>query len=162
MVDKSTEMKLKIASLLLNNALVPVLKNGNNPNHVIKDVPIKGTWELVSGVTIQKGDTTFTDYRKGQRQIKIINDTHFAFLNHDLKMGKEGTTVFVAGGGKYTLKGNQYTEHLEYCNYREWENKTFTFTVTLKKDTLIQRGMEKDEKIDVDREIIEKYVKSKD
>ncbi|RQO75394.1 hypothetical protein DBR43_08545 [Pedobacter sp. KBW06] len=155
-------MNLKIGALLLTTALVPVLKYGNNSNHTIKDVPIKGTWELVSGVTIQKGDTTFTDYRKGQRQIKIINDTHFAFLNHDLKMGKEGTPVFVAGGGKYTLKGNQYTEHLEYCNYREWENKTFTFTVTLKKDTLIQRGMEKDEKIGVDREIIEKYVKSKE
>ncbi|AOM77503.1 lipocalin-like domain-containing protein [Pedobacter steynii] len=153
-------MNLKISALLVTSVLLPALKFLNNEQP--KNVPIKGTWQLVSGITIQKGDTTFTDYRKGMKQIKIINDTHFAFLNHDLKMGKDTASIFVAGGGRYTLKGDEYTEHLEYCNYREWENKTFVFKVKLKNDTLTQQGIEKDEKIGVDREIIEKYIKLKD
>lgn len=154
-------MNLKIslflgtAALLSQFNLVPVQSSQS------KNVPITGTWELVSGITIQKGDTTFTDYRKNQKQIKIINDTHFAFLNHDLKTITGEKPVFVAGGGKYTLKGDEYTEHLEYCNFREWENKTFKFRVSVKGDTLIQRGIERIEELGVDREIIEKYVKAK-
>lgn len=56
-------MNLKISTLLLTTALIPALKSFNESQ--AKDVPIKGTWHLVSGITIQKGDTTFTDYRKG-------------------------------------------------------------------------------------------------
>lgn len=51
--------------------------------------------------------------------IKIINETHFSFLNHDMKKGKDSTKVFVAGGGRYTLEGDQYNEFLEYCSARE-------------------------------------------
>jgi hypothetical protein len=54
-----------------------------------KDVlKLEGTWELVSGTTIVQNDTTFTDYTKDQRMIKIINATHFAFVKHDLNKGK--------------------------------------------------------------------------
>lgn len=147
--------------LWISPLFLPAAVHFNEVPVSAKELPIKGTWELISATTIQKNDTTFTDYTKNQRQIKIINDTHFAFLNHDLKMGKEANPVFVAGGGKYTLKGNQYTEYLEYCNYREWENKVFTFTVTLKNDTLIQKGIEKVEAIGVNREIVEKYIRVK-
>jgi len=52
------------------------------------DVPLKGTWQLFSGTLIEKGDTTTTDYTKNTSFIKIINETHFAFLQHDLKKGK--------------------------------------------------------------------------
>ena len=40
-------------------------------------IPLQGTWKLLSGTTIEKGDSTVTDYTKGQEFIKIINDTHF-------------------------------------------------------------------------------------
>ncbi|MBL7697815.1 MAG: lipocalin-like domain-containing protein [Chitinophagaceae bacterium] len=125
-------------------------------------VPILGTWELISGTTIQNGDTSYTDYRKTQKMIKVINETHFAFLKHDLNKGKDSlSAVFDSGAGPYTLSGNQYTEHLEYCNYREWEGKTFQFTVTVENDTLIQSGLEKVEEAGIDRHIIEKYVRIK-
>src|SRR5688572_11483249 len=52
---------------------------------------IKGTWKLISGTLIEKNDTTTTDYTKGKSFIKIINDTHFAFLLHDLKQGKDSS-----------------------------------------------------------------------
>jgi hypothetical protein len=122
---------------------------------------IHGTWALVSGTIIEKGDTTFTDYTKGKNAIKIINDTHFSFLNHDLNKGKDSTASFGAGGGKYTLVGDKYTEFLEYCNAREWENNKFEFTVTVQNDTLIQTGVEKIDSIGVNRLNIEKYVKVK-
>ncbi|MCX2451266.1 hypothetical protein OQX61_08285 [Pedobacter sp. PLR] len=152
-------MNLKINLIILTSALIPVLSILNTTHQRTEVLPIQGTWQLVSGVTIEKGKSTFTDYKKDMKQIKIINGTHFAFFNHDLKSGKDLKPVFVAGGGKYTLRGNDYTEHLEYCNYREWENKTFNFKLTIKGDTLIQQGAEKDEKIGVDHEIIEKYVR---
>lgn len=132
---------------------------GNNKEPKAEIPPIMGTWRLISGTTIQQGDTTYTDYTKGQETIKIINDTHFAFLTHDLNHGKDSTATFVAGGGRFTLKDNHYTEHLEYCNYREWEGNTFEFEVQLHGDTLIQTGKEKVEGLGVDRIIMETYLK---
>jgi hypothetical protein len=123
--------------------------------------PLEGTWQLISGTIIENGDTTVTNYSGNQSMIKIINATHFAFLNHDLTKGKDSTAVFGAGGGVYTLEGNQYTEYLEYCNAREWEGNTFQFTVKIEGDTLTQRGTEKIEKLGVERLNIEKYSRLK-
>ena len=124
-------------------------------------VPIKGTWKLLSGTTIENGDTIVTDYTKNISFIKIINETHFAFLQHDLAKGKDSSGVFVAGGGGYTITDSSYTEHLEYCSAREWEGHDFTFAVTIKNDTLVQRGIEKVENAGVNRINIEKYVRVK-
>ena len=125
-------------------------------------LPLVGTWKLLSGTLIEKGDTTITDYTKGLSFIKIINDTHFSFTNHDLTHGKDSTTAaFSAGAGTYTLKDNTYTEHLEYCNAREWEGHDFSFTIEIKNDTLIQKGIEKIESQGIERLNIEKYVRVK-
>ena len=124
-------------------------------------VPIEGTWKLLSGTTIEKGDSTVTDYTKNVQFIKIINKTHFAFFNHDLKKGKDSTAVFSSGGGSYTITDSLYTEHLEYCSDRQWENNDFKFTVTINNDTLIQKGIEKIENIGVNRINIEKYIRIK-
>lgn len=124
--------------------------------------PIIGTWKLQHATLIEKGDTTETDYTKDRSFIKIINDTHFAFLHHDLKNGKDSATaVFSSGGGTYTLKDSTYTENLEYCTAREWEGHDFTFTLTFNKDTLIQQGREKIESEGIDRLNIERYVRVK-
>lgn len=124
--------------------------------------PITGTWRLLSGIVIEKGDTTVTDHTKNVSFIKIINDTHFAFLQHDLKRGKDSAAVFVAGGGRYSLTDSSYTEHLEYCSARDWEGNDFTFTVTLKGDTLTQRGIEKVEAAGVNRINSETYIRVKE
>jgi hypothetical protein len=123
---------------------------------------IVGTWKLISGTTIEKGDTTVTNYDTDLSFIKIINDTHFAFLNHDLVKGKDTSkAVYSSGGGTYTLKDNTYTEHLEYCSDRQWEGNDFAFTISIKNDTLVQTGIEKVESAGVDRLNIEKYVRWK-
>lgn len=125
-------------------------------------LPIEGTWQLLSGTIIEKGDTTTTVYGKDVKMIKIINATHFAFLNHDLNKGKDSTASFVAGGGKYTLKENEYTESLEYCNDRNWEGHTFSFKVDIKNDTLIQTGIEKLADLGIERVNVEKYIRIKE
>ncbi|MDY8137309.1 hypothetical protein [Aquimarina sp. 2201CG5-10] len=125
-------------------------------------LPIIGTWKLISGTVINGKDTTITDYTKNQKMIKIINQSHFAFLRHDLNNGKDSTAIFVSGGGKYSVDGNKYTEYLEYCNYREWENNTFEFEYRISGDTLITVGIEKVEKIGVDHLNIEKLIRVKE
>ncbi len=124
-------------------------------------LPLAGTWKLLNGTIIEKGDTTVTEYTKGLSFIKIINESHFAFLLHDLSKGKDSAATFTAGGGSYTLQGELYTEHLEYCTAREWEGHDFTFSVTIRNDTLTQRGLEKIEGEGIDRLNIERYVRLK-
>lgn len=120
-----------------------------------------GTWKLISGTLIEKGDTTTTDYTKDLSMIKIINASHFAFLNHDLSKGKDSVKVFVAGGGRYTLSGTEYTEILEYCSDRTWEGHEFSFTVKIENDTMVQTGIEKVQDAGIERLNIEKYIREK-
>jgi hypothetical protein len=123
---------------------------------------LQGTWKLLTGTVIEKGDTTITDYTKGRSFIKIINASHFAFIMHDLSKVKDSLSAeFSAGAGTYSLNGNNYTEHLEYCNAREWEDHDFTFTVTISGDTLIQSGIEKIEAEGINRINTEKYIRVK-
>lgn len=140
---------------LLSIACAPESSDGSGD----PDLNIIGTWKLLSSQTIQAGDTTRISFSGDQEMIKILNPSHFAFLRHDLRKGQDSAAVFVAGGGKFTLSGNQYTEYLDYCNFREWEGHTFEFELTLTGDTLIQKGIEKVEAIGVDREITETYVR---
>jgi hypothetical protein len=128
---------------------------------VSNNTPILGTWQLISGMVIEKGDTTLTDYTQDKSFIKIINDTHFSFLGHDLTKKTDSTAFFSSGGGRYTLTDSLYTEQLEYCSDRQWEGHTFTFIVTIKDDTLIQRGVEKVESAGINRVNQEKYIKVK-
>ena len=113
---------------ILSAGLITVilLSCANNKNAEMSGtLPLEGTWKLISGTTIEKEDTTRTDYTRGHEMIKVINKTHFAFLNHDVSNGKDSTAMFVAGGGRYELKGDQYTEYLSYCSDRQWEGNTF-------------------------------------
>jgi hypothetical protein len=123
--------------------------------------PLIGTWQLVSGTTIQGKDTTTTDYTKGKKFLKILNDSHFAFVGHDLNKGKDSLAFYSSGAGTYTLKDSVYTEHLQFCNDRAWEGNDFTFHIVIQNDSLTQTGVEKVEKINIDRLNIERYVRVK-
>ena len=150
-------MKTTIALLLVFSSLMSCRTETHN------DIPksMVGTWQLITGTVIENGDTLITYYTKKISFIKLINETHFAFLQHDLTKGKDSTAVFSSGGGSYSLKDSLYSEHLEYCSAREWEDNNFNFTVTLKNDTLTQKGFEIVEKAGINRINIEKYVKVK-
>jgi len=120
---------------------------------------ITGNWELLSSKVIAKGDTLVTYPVNGQEMIKMFAGNHFSFLKHDTRQGKGDTAVFDAGAGTYELKGEDYTEHLQYCNYRDWENRDFHFKLVNKGDTLIQTGIEKIDSLDINQEILEIYIR---
>lgn len=146
----------QIVVLILLSALAACNSN-NKPA-----APLTGTWQLLTGTIIEKNDTTVTDYTKDKKFIKVINDSHFSFLGHDLTQGKDSVNAFFsAGGGTYSLKDSTYTEHLQYCSDRAWENNEFHFTVTIHNDTLIQQGKEKVAGTNIDRLNIEKYMRVK-
>lgn len=155
---------MKTAACFLIVSIIVVACNKNPQQHdELKEnvLPIQGTWKLVSGTTIEKTDTTVTDYTTGKSFIKVINETHFAFQGHDLNKGKDSTAFYSSGGGKYELKDSAYTEHLEYCSDRQWEGNDFNFTIAIHNDTLVQQGIEKIDSIGVNRINIEKYVRMK-
>jgi hypothetical protein len=153
-------MKKKIGFIIIGGLLFSCSATVQQKEVKSTKLPIAGTWKLISGTLIEKGDTTVTFYDKNLSFIKIINDTHFAFLNHDLKKGKDtATAAYSSGGGRYTLNDSIYTEHLEYCSDRQWEGNDFPFTITIKNDTLVQSGIEKVESAGVNRLNIEKYVR---
>jgi hypothetical protein len=147
--------------LMLSFTLLFIACNNTKPvesNEAINN--LTGTWKLISGTTIEKGDTVITDYTKARSFIKVINQTHFAFTGHDLNKGKD-SAFYSSGSGKYELHDSAYTEHLEYCNAREWEGNDFNFTIRINGDTLQQYGIEKIDSIGVNRINIEKYVRLK-
>ena len=144
-------MKFKIALILI---AVIYMSSGCNTKQA--SMPIVGTWELISATTTEK-DTTFSTFDPSHKMIKIINPTHFAFLNHAINPKKDSSNAFTAGGGKYTLVDSVYTESLDYYIDKAWENNKFPFAVKIVNDTLIQKGLEKVEKLGIDRVIIEKY-----
>jgi hypothetical protein len=156
-------MKAKIIFVLALAAAT--FTSCNNKSEKIKteeeSMPIVGTWQLISGALTEKNKTTVTDYTKDKKAIKIINGSHFCFLIHDLTKGKGPSAAFTAGGGKYTLVGDKYTEYLEFCNDRQWENNKFEFTITIKDDTLTQKGIEKIDSLGINRINIEKYARVK-
>jgi len=154
-------MKKIIAVIIVISLMVSCASKNENPVESKKALPIEGTWKLITGTIIEKGDTTVTDYTKDVSFIKIINGDHFAFLTHNTKDPKDSAS-FDAGGGRYSLKDSSYTEHLEYCKEREWEGHDFTFTITIKNDTLTQKGIEKVDNAGINRLNIERYSRLKD
>ncbi|MFC5412699.1 hypothetical protein ACFPMF_25465 [Larkinella bovis] len=143
-----------LTRLFLLGSVISLL-NGCQPKP--GTVPLAGTWELISATATER-DSTFSTFNPNQKMIKIINDTHFAFLNHDSRPTPDSAAVpFTAGGGTYTLTDSVYTEHLDYFIDKAWENHDFQFVVTISGDTLTQKGVEKLEKLGIDRIIIEKY-----
>lgn len=134
---------------------------GCTSQNASSELDINDTWQLLSGTKIQGTDTTYTDYTKDQKVLKIINDTHFSFVRHDLKKGEDSTfNVFVAGAGSYELNGSTYKENLEFCSFRPWENNDFEFELSLHGDTLTQTGIERIEELNVDQIITEVYIRA--
>jgi len=146
-----------VAALIFLFLIISCKERSNTPEKPKTTTPIQGTWKLLTGTLIEKGDTTITDYTRDRSFIKIINDSHFAFLMHDTR---KDSTEFSAGGGRYEFDGTNYTEHLEYCNAKEWEGHDFPFKITISGDTLIQRGIEKIESQGIERLNIEKYIRN--
>jgi uncharacterized protein YlbG (UPF0298 family) len=115
---------------------------------------IEGTWKLIYAETKQ-GDSIQIKALSNTDFIKIINSSHFAFINQDY----ENIEKFYSGGGTYTYQENQYVETLSYTSVELIRNHEFPFTVRIKGDTLIQTGIERVKGAGIKRELTEKYIK---
>ena len=115
---------------------------------------IIGSWKLVyneikEADSVQVKDLSKTDF------IKIINNSHFSFISQP----KDSLGSFYAGAGTYSFDGENYIETLKYIEYKPIRNHQFPFKIKIKGDTLIQSGTEKVEGINMNREIVEKYIR---
>jgi len=118
--------------------------------------PIEGSWKLVYA-DITENDSVQVKDLNNNDFIKIINKTHFAFFNQD-----RGTSEnYVAGAGTYKFDGEDYIETLDFIPTVEYRNHVFPFKVEIKGDSLIQHGHEKIEEANLDRYILEKYIRIK-
>jgi hypothetical protein len=152
-------MKLLSFIALGAMALAACKQNSATTTAVSIESPLNGTWRLLSSKSIVKKDTTDTSPKKGLETLKIYNDTHFTFFSHNTD--KSIAPAYDSGAGTYTLTGDNYTEHLQYCSEREWENHDFNFTMKIGHDTITQRGVEKIDSLHIDHVIIETYIKMK-
>ncbi len=108
---------------------------------------LEGTWELVEA-RYTPADPGFSLAK--QRQIKILNKTHWAFLSQDRSPalpasgGDAGQSAaapgFSAGGGTYQLDGDTYTEHIEFFVVPKYVGTSITFKVKWDGDEWIQTG----------------------
>ncbi|WP_299886126.1 hypothetical protein [uncultured Lacinutrix sp.] len=113
---------------------------------------IDGTWKMIyaeikENDSIKIKDLTHTSF------IKILNKTHFSFLNQNDFDSKQ----FYSGAGIYSLNGNKYTETITHTPMENIRGVKYTFLLKFKGDTLIQSGIE--EIKGVKRKILEKYVR---
>ncbi|EDP72786.1 hypothetical protein FBALC1_16832 [Flavobacteriales bacterium ALC-1] len=115
---------------------------------------IEGTWKMIyaetkQGDSIEIKDLSNTDF------IKIINASHFVFINQDYS----NVENFYSGGGTYKYQGKKYVETLGFTSVELIRNHEFPFTIKISGDTLIQKGLEEVKAAGIKREIIEKYIK---
>lgn len=145
--------------LLLFTTLLPILVSCGYERQKSTQMPIVGTWKLISGMTIKEQDTVIVDYTKGQEMLKIITPTHFSFLRHDLNHGKDSLAIFFAGGGRAKITENKYIEYLDFFNHRDWEGGQFELEYHISGDTLTTKGIEKVEKLGVNHLNIETFIR---
>lgn len=114
-------------------------------------ISLKGEWVLVDAQFTRDGKTV-SWFDPSYKMIKMFTDSHFAYLasksgrdrvashnpTDDVKIKSYGQ--FSAGGGRYSLTGNQYVEHVEFCSVANYEGMSIAFKVSLDGDTLIQEG----------------------
>ena len=89
--------------------------------------PMEGAWEMISGTyTTTNPDTT---WELTMPQIKILTESHFAF-------GRQNEFGAFAGGGRYTVDSDNYTEIIEYHSDPLAVDTTLVFDYRLEGDTL--------------------------
>lgn len=138
---------LLLISFISCNKEVELVKS-NETNKIV------GSWKMVYGDT-KEGDSITVKDLTNINFIKIINNHHFAFFNQN-ENSDEG---FYGGGGTYTLSGNKYIEKLDYISLKSIRGHEFAFTIEFKGDTLIQHGLEEVKEANINRYIVEKYIR---
>ena len=99
---------------------------------------VVGTWKLVSA----KANGKAVDIPAGTTVLKLVTPTDFVFVYYT-----EQGLITVAGGGHYTLNGNQYAETVEYGvgeGMAPYIGKTETFMLRIDGGRWYHSGTEHD------------------
>lgn len=99
--------------------------------------PLVGSWELVR---FKYGDAPdYSDFPKASRRLKLITPTHWSWVEYDTAGPKEAK---VGMGGPYTLKGEIYTETVEFATggMVRFLDKTHSFKVRVEGDKCFLSG----------------------
>ena len=98
-------------------------------------MPLVGTWKLISGKMTQ-GDSTFPYDNKTSDAIKIVTPTHFAVFTQSMA----DSSLEHAGAGTVQMDDKNYTENLMYGNSKELLGKAAKFTYRLEGDKWYIKG----------------------
>jgi hypothetical protein len=117
-------------SSLTGNCQTTVSGYGNS------SAPHIGTWRLVSYKYSTTGN--FVNVPEGDQHIKLITSSHFMWAQSDSATMK----VSEMAGGTYTLKGNTYTESVDFgIGMDNYLGRRQTFTLMVEGDMLFLSGM---------------------
>ena len=95
-------MKTRLTSVGLGLLLLSAAGAAQDTHDATKLI---GSWKLVKAVYGGAPSNM-----NGQVEIKDVTDSHFMWFRH-----KEGSSTLTdAGGGSYSIKGDTYSERLEY------------------------------------------------
>lgn len=101
--------------------------------------PLIGTWVLVSSNnTSADGEYEILD-RSNTRQMKILNPTHFMFIQEHIGSGEKEFTS--AAGGTYEIDGNTYVENLDYASWEDYKDSNAVFTWRLEDGKWYHKGV---------------------
>jgi hypothetical protein len=93
-----------------------------------------GTWKMVFPSNVSPGDPEEKE-ASGKVPVKILSETHFAF-------GSTAPDGFMyAGGGRYTLEGDTYTEIVAYHFNPNLVGEALSFTCRLEGDRWYHSGI---------------------
>lgn len=134
-------MKRKVLIVLMTAVLISALQltgdcqvkgSGNrttNASHL-------GTWRLDSYKYSASGN--FVKVPENDQHIKLITETHFMWAATDPATGK----VSSMAGGTYTLKGNTYTEAIDFgIDMNNYLGHKQNFTLLVEGDLLFLSGV---------------------
>jgi hypothetical protein len=97
--------------------------------------PLDGAWEMVRGTQTGADGTVVEISRSDRQALKIIGSGHFVYISQDGPEAFHG-----AHGGRCTIDGNQYTEHVEYASLEQMRGQSYTFEFRLEGDELRVQG----------------------
>ncbi|MCK6264379.1 lipocalin-like domain-containing protein [Vibrio sp. ZSDE26] len=109
-----------------------------------------GEWRLIDAQMTVSGKTENT-FDANREMVKLFTGTHFSFYSKTANRTAysaavtdqerlQGSKTLDAGGGRYDLLGDIYTEHVTYCTYPNYEGKSISFKLSLSGNTLTQEG----------------------
>ncbi len=112
---------------------------------------IQGTWEMTGNMPPDTNEVIAQDYR----QVKIYTGEQVFFLAFDT----DPDTVYMIGGGTYSINDSSFTEDLSYMTFhQEGEPTSYTFAHTITEDSFGQSGvMENPAEDEEDFQLEERY-----